>query len=114
MKELADKWNRIYGAILLERISRQLASEAVLTQRKKLRQWQSKLLDWSTYNVRPMNCGTHQEKNLDEQTIFYSLLDKYSNGIEPLSNWTTEDLIKLMDAIDAELQNRAPPDSEYT
>lgn len=45
--------------------------------------------------------------------MFYSLLDKYSGGIEPLSNWTTEDLIKLMDAIDAELQDRAPPDSEY-
>lgn len=60
-----------------------------------------------------MNCLIPQEKNLDESTTFYDLLDKYSNGIEPISNWTTEDLIKLMDAIDSELQNRAPPDSEY-
>lgn len=50
---------------------------------------------------------------MDESTTFYDLLDKYSNGIEPISNWITEDLIKLMDAIDSELQNRAPPDSEY-
>lgn len=43
---------------------------------------------------------------------FYDLLDKYSNGVEPLSNWTTVDLVKAIDAFDAELQNRAPPDSE--
>jgi hypothetical protein len=44
---------------------------------------------------------------------FYSLLDKYNNGIEPLSNWTTADLVALIDAADTELQNRAPPDSVY-
>jgi hypothetical protein len=58
-----------------------------------------------------MNFGTHQEYPLNE---FYDLLDKYGNLPEPLSNWTTEDLIRLIDAVDAELQNRAPPDSEYT
>lgn len=45
---------------------------------------------------------------------FFKLLDKYGNYPEPFGNWTTEDLIKLMDAIDAELQDRAPPDSDYT
>lgn len=60
-----------------------------------------------------MNCGTPQEKNLDESTVLFDLLDKYNHGVEPLSGWITADLIKLMDAIDEELQNRAPPDSEY-
>jgi hypothetical protein len=59
------------------------------------------------------NYGHHQERNLDEQTVFFDLLDKYNNGVEPLNNWITEDLIKLLDAIDMELQNRAPPDSVY-
>ena len=45
---------------------------------------------------------------------FYALLDKYGNAPEPLSNWITEDLIRLMEAIDAELQERAPPDGGYT
>jgi hypothetical protein len=49
---------------------------------------------------------------MEESTIFYDLLDKYNNGVEPLSNWITVDLIALLDAIDAELQNRAPPDSD--
>lgn len=44
---------------------------------------------------------------------FYDLLDKYGNAPEPLENWTTEDLLKLIEAVDAELQNRAPPDSSY-
>jgi hypothetical protein len=50
---------------------------------------------------------------MTNQHDFYSLLDKYNNGIEPLSNWTTADLVALIDAADSELQNRAPPDSSY-
>lgn len=45
------------------------------------------------------------------QNEFYDLLDKYNKGLEPLENWITADLVKLIDAADAELQNRAPPDS---
>lgn len=50
-------------------------------------------------------------RNQDE---FYALLDKYNNAVEPLENWTTVDLVRLIDAVDAELQNRAPPDSDAT
>jgi hypothetical protein len=46
------------------------------------------------------------------QNEFDDLLDKYNQGHEPLENWITTDLVKLIDAIDAELQNRAPPDSQ--
>lgn len=46
------------------------------------------------------------------QNEFDALLDKYNNGVEPLSNWTTPDLVRLIDAVDAELQDRAPPDAE--
>lgn len=48
------------------------------------------------------------------QNKFYDLLDRYNNGTEPLANWTTADLVALIDAADAELQNRAPPDSEWS
>lgn len=48
---------------------------------------------------------------MDEPT-FFDLLDKYAD-MAPLSDWTTVDLISLMDAIDAELQDRAPPDGSY-
>lgn len=51
-------------------------------------------------------------RDVPGQEVFYRLLDKYSNGIEPLSNWITADLVGLIDAADAELQNRAPPDSD--
>lgn len=52
--------------------------------------------------------------NIAEPTdSFYNLLDKYNAGVEPISNWTTEDLVKLIDVVDAELQNRTPPDSTY-
>lgn len=44
------------------------------------------------------------------QNDFYDLLDKYNKGLEPLENWITADLVKLIDAADTELQNRAPPD----
>lgn len=47
----------------------------------------------------------------DPQEVFYSLMDKYNSGVEPLQNWTTVDIVALIDASDAELQNRAPPDS---
>jgi hypothetical protein len=60
-----------------------------------------------------MNSGIPQESLTEKlmQNEFFDLLDKYGNLPEPLENWTTEDLIRLMDAIDMELQNRAPPDS---
>lgn len=45
------------------------------------------------------------------QNEFYDLLDKYNKGLEPLENWTSADLVTLIDAADTELQNRAPPDS---
>jgi hypothetical protein len=48
---------------------------------------------------------------MSNQDVFYALLDKYNNALEPLSNWTTADLVALVDAADMELQNRAPPDS---
>lgn len=59
-----------------------------------------------------MNFGIHQEWHLNvSQVKFDELIDKYSNGLEPLQNWTTEDLIALQTAIDGELMDRAPPDS---
>ena len=42
----------------------------------------------------------------DRQMEFYALLDSYNQGIEPLENWTTEDLVKLATLIDTEIQNR--------
>lgn len=42
---------------------------------------------------------------------FYGLLDKYGSLPAPLEGWTTADLVRLIDIIDGELQNRAPPDS---
>ncbi len=42
----------------------------------------------------------------DRQMEFYALLDSYNQGIEPLENWTTEDLVKLAVLIDTEIQNR--------
>lgn len=48
------------------------------------------------------------------QAAFDALMDKYNSGIEPLENWTTADIVALIDAADTELQNRAPPDSTYT
>lgn len=49
----------------------------------------------------------------EAQQTFDELMDKYNSGIEPLENWTTVDIVKLIDAADTELQNRAPPDSVY-
>ena len=40
------------------------------------------------------------------QFTFDSLLQQYNSGHEPLENWTTEDLVKLLDSIDRELQSR--------
>lgn len=48
---------------------------------------------------------------MNEQLTFYDLIDKYNTGTEPLENWITADLVALIDAVDAELQNRTPPDS---
>lgn len=50
---------------------------------------------------------------MNEQDAFFDLLDKYNKGLEPLENWTSADLVTLIDAADTELQNRAPPDSVY-
>lgn len=50
----------------------------------------------------------------DSQEKFDLILEKYNSGIEPLQNWTTEDLIALQAAVDGELMDRAPPDGEYT
>lgn len=47
------------------------------------------------------------------QYTFDNLLDAYNQGNEPLENWQTDDLIKLLDAIDRELQNRCPPQRQY-
>ncbi len=49
---------------------------------------------------------------MNSQDTFDALLERYNSGIEPLENWTTADLVKLIDAADSELQNRAPPDSD--
>lgn len=49
---------------------------------------------------------------MSNQDEFDELLGKYNSGIEPLENWVTTDLVKLIDAADAELQNRAPPDAD--
>lgn len=46
------------------------------------------------------------------QLIFDELLDKYNDGMEPLENWTTHDLVRLSSVVDAELQVRTPPYSE--
>jgi hypothetical protein len=40
------------------------------------------------------------------QFVFDELLEQYTGGREPLENWTTEDLIRLIDAADRELQSR--------
>lgn len=47
------------------------------------------------------------------QLTFYDLIDKYNQGVEPLDNWTTADLVRMVEAIDEELQQRAPPYSTY-
>lgn len=47
------------------------------------------------------------------QYVFDDLLDKYNAGNEPLSGWLTEDLLKLMDAADRELQQRNTLADEY-
>lgn len=47
------------------------------------------------------------------QDTFDSLLDSYNAGNEPLENWRTEDLIKLLDAIDRELQNRNQEPAQF-
>jgi hypothetical protein len=40
------------------------------------------------------------------QQIFGGLLQQYSGDFAPLESWMTDDLIKLMDSIDRELQSR--------
>ena len=37
---------------------------------------------------------------------FYEVLAKYNNGIEPLRNWNSDDLLELQEAIEAELEAR--------
>lgn len=42
----------------------------------------------------------------NHQTVFDGLLEDYLQGNEPLESWDTEDLVRMLDAIDRELQNR--------
>lgn len=37
---------------------------------------------------------------------FTDIAQKYTGGIEPLDNWDTEDVVKMIDLLDAELQRR--------
>lgn len=41
-----------------------------------------------------------------EQEALYDLFEKYNGGIEPIESWTSKDLVKVVDLIDAELQRR--------
>ena len=41
------------------------------------------------------------------QQVFDEIIDENSGGIEPLQNWTSGHIIRLMRALDAELQDRA-------
>jgi hypothetical protein len=41
------------------------------------------------------------------QEEFYSLLNKYNDGTEPLESWETSDLVALERILDAELVRRA-------
>lgn len=54
--------------------------------------------------------GTEEIEDMPQyQLEFDDLLEKYAGAVaisEPLENWETQDLIKLMDAIDNELQTR--------
>lgn len=43
---------------------------------------------------------------IDNQDSFYDILDRYNTGIDPLENWLTEDLVHVVELIDAELQRR--------
>lgn len=43
----------------------------------------------------------------EHQHVFDRVLEQYNEGIEPLENWDTADLVALGHAIDAELQARA-------
>lgn len=40
------------------------------------------------------------------QEVFDEVMGHYNDGIEPLENWTSEDLLRLRRALDAELQTR--------
>ena len=42
----------------------------------------------------------------DLNETFYELLERYNTGIEPLENWTTENLLDLQVVIRAELEAR--------
>jgi hypothetical protein len=46
------------------------------------------------------------------QDLFDEILGHYSSGIEPLESWTTEDLVRLSRALDAELQIRYDKDNQ--
>lgn len=43
---------------------------------------------------------------LVHQEVFDEVLSHYDSGLEPLGSWTSEDLVRLGRAIDAELQLR--------
>lgn len=40
------------------------------------------------------------------QEVFDDVLAHYTEGLEPLENWTAEDLLRLRRSLDAELQRR--------
>lgn len=42
----------------------------------------------------------------DHQTAFDVTLDKYTQGLEPMESWAEEDLVRVRNAIDVELQER--------
>jgi hypothetical protein len=46
--------------------------------------------------------------NKSNQKIFDDIIDLYNQGLEPLENWATADLVRLQLAVDVELQSRAP------
>ena len=49
---------------------------------------------------------TDRANQYRRQVSFYNLLERYNEGIEPLSSWTTEDLLELVALADAELEQR--------
>lgn len=42
---------------------------------------------------------------------FYAIMDDYNSGVEPLENWATGDIVRLINVLDAELQRRADEES---
>jgi hypothetical protein len=51
-----------------------------------------------------------EEENIpplqEHEQVVSDILEHYNSGIEPISHWNTEDLVKLANMIDVELQER--------